>query len=187
MTDALPPPRELCGGRFLRLIAQGHWEYAERTTATGAVAIVAITDDRRIVLVEQFRIPLGCPVIELPAGLTGDVPEDQIPGGDALANSARRELLEETGYEAAEIRHLLTGPTSAGMTNEMVSFYHASGLRRVGSGGGDEHEQIIVHQPRLDELDAWLAERQAAGIGIDPKIFSGLYLIRDWLDPQPRT
>ena len=59
MTDALPPPREMCSGRFLRLIAQGHWEYAERTTATGAVAIVAITDDRRIVLVEQFRIPLG--------------------------------------------------------------------------------------------------------------------------------
>ena len=82
------------------------------------------------------------------------------------------------------MRHLLTGPTSAGLTNEMVSFYHAGGLRRVGSGGGDEHEQIIVHEPRLDELDAWLAECQATGVGIDPKIFSGLYLIRDSLSPS---
>jgi ADP-ribose pyrophosphatase len=181
MTDALPPPRELCGGRFLRLIAQGHWEYAERTTATGAVAIVAITDDRRIVLVEQFRIPLGCRVIELPAGLTGDVPEDQIAGADALANSARRELLEETGYQAAEMRHLLTGPTSAGMTNEVVSYFHATGLRKVGSGGGDEHEAITVHEAPLDGLDAWIAERQAAGFGIDPKIFTSLWLVREWI------
>ena len=55
MSESLPPPREMCSGRFLRLVAQGHWEYAERTTAAGAVTILAITEARRIVLVEQFR------------------------------------------------------------------------------------------------------------------------------------
>jgi ADP-ribose pyrophosphatase len=183
MTEPLPPPRELCSGQFLRLIAQGHWEFAERTTATGAVAIVAITDDRRIVLVEQFRIPLGCSVIELPAGLAGDVAEDELAGpADSLAKAAHRELLEETGYDASNVRQLMTGPTSAGLTNELVTFFHATGLRRIGSGGGGGDEAITVHQPPLDELDAWLAQRVAEGQAIDPKIFSGLYLIRDWLN-----
>jgi ADP-ribose pyrophosphatase len=174
-----PAPNVLATGRFLRLVAQGHWEYAERTTASGAVAIVAVTEARRLVLVEQFRIPLGCRVIELPAGLAGDVAEDAaLDPAIALANAARRELLEETGYEAAEMRHLAEGPTSAGLTNEIVSFFHATGLRRVGDGGGDEHEAITVHEPPVDELDQWLAARVAAGAAVDPKIYSGLYLIR---------
>jgi len=173
------PPQVLATGRYLRLVAQGHWEYAERTTASGAVAIVAVTDSRRLVLIEQFRIPLGCPVIELPAGLAGDVPEDAaLDPAIALANAAHRELLEETGYEAEQMRCLADGPTSAGLTSEIVTFFHATGLRRTQTGGGDEHEAITVHEPPLDELHAWLAARAAAGAAIDPKIYAGLYLIR---------
>jgi ADP-ribose pyrophosphatase len=171
----LPPPTTLAEGKYLRLVARGHWEYAERTTATGAVAIVAMTDERRLVLVEQFRIPVGAPVIELPAGLAGDVIEVE---PESLAATARRELLEETGYEAAEMRLLAAGPTSAGLSNEVVTFFHASGLKKLHDGGGDPHEQITVHEPTLDALDAWLQERAAGGTLIDPKIFAGVYLVK---------
>ena len=75
----LPAPKVLASGKYLRLLAQGHWEFAERVNATGAVVIVALTDEGRLLLVEQYRIPVGCPVIELPAGLVGDVPETESP------------------------------------------------------------------------------------------------------------
>jgi ADP-ribose diphosphatase len=170
----LPPPTLLAHGKFLRLVARAHWEYAERTTATGAVAIVGITDDRRLLLVEQFRIPLAAPVIELPAGLAGDVATEE---PESLAATARRELLEETGYDAAEMQLLVAGPTSAGLTNEVVTLFHATGLKQVHAGGGDEHEGITVHSPPLDTLDDWLRQRAEEGILIDPKIFAGLYLV----------
>jgi ADP-ribose pyrophosphatase len=170
----LPPSTILAEGKYLRLVARGHWEYAERTTATGAVAIVAITDSRRIVLVEQFRIPVGTNVIELPAGLAGDVVTEE---PESLASTARRELLEETGYEASEMRLLTAGPTSAGLSNEVVTFFHATGLRKINAGGGDPHEQITVHEQPLDTLDEWLNEQAAQGTLVDPKIFAGLYLV----------
>ncbi len=175
MSD-LPPPRILAEGKYLRLVARGHWEYAERTSATGAVTIVALTDDRRLVLVEQFRIPLSASVIELPAGLAGDIAAE---GDLSLEESARRELLEETGYDALEMQYLMSGPTSAGLSNEVVTFFHATGLKRLHAGGGDEHERITVHEPLLDHIDDWLAEQSQAGLLIDPKIFAGIRLIRD--------
>jgi ADP-ribose pyrophosphatase len=191
--NELPPPKVLASGKYLRLVAQGHWEFAERVNATGAVAIVALSDTRQLVLVEQYRIPVRCRVIELPAGLVGDVPErrasltGQFPSDESsappadpvaveLAEAAHRELLEETGYEAAEMRLLGGGPPSAGLSNEVVTFFHARGLRRLSRGGGVDHEQIVVHEPPLADLDAWLKQRSADGLMIDPKIFAGLYL-----------
>ena len=169
-----PPSTILAEGQYLRLVARAHWEYAERTTATGAVTIVAITDSRRLLLVEQFRIPLGANVIELPAGLAGDVVTAE---PESLATTAQRELLEETGYEAAEMRLLTAGPTSAGLSSEVITFFHATGLRKVNAGGGDPHEQITVHERPLDTLDDWLREQAARGTLVDPKIFAGLYLV----------
>jgi ADP-ribose pyrophosphatase len=183
----LPSPKVLASGKYLRLIAQAHWEFAERVNATGAVAIVAFTDERRLVLIEQFRIPVGCRVIELPAGLVGDEPEgarsaskDEDTGGASgareLEQAARRELLEETGYEAAEMHLLGGGPPSAGLSNEIVTFFHATGLRRLQRGGGIDHEEIVVHELPIGDVDAWLQRRAADGLMIDPKIYAGLYL-----------
>jgi len=181
----LPPATVLASGKYLRLLAQGHWEFAERVNATGAVVVVAMTPERRLVLVEQYRIPVGCKVIELPAGLVGDVPEVQSPdsrqspaddAADEMAETARRELLEETGYEAAEVRMLGGGPISAGLSNEVITFFAASGLRKIHAGGGVDHEEILVHEQPLEELDAWLQRRAAEGAMIDPKIFAGLWL-----------
>ena len=176
--DELPPIEVMAAGKYLRLVKRGHWEYADRHTCTGAVAIVAITDDRRLLLVEQFRIPLSKSVIELPAGLVGDLPGEQ---HEDLAVAARRELTEETGYEAAEMQWLVAGPSSAGLTSEVVDFFLATRLRRVGDGGGDHHENIVVHQVPLDRASQWLAERSASGRLIDPKVYAGLFLVRDRL------
>jgi ADP-ribose pyrophosphatase len=183
----LPAPKVLASGKYLRLLAQGHWEFAERVNATGAVVIVALTDEHRLLLVEQFRIPVGCSVIELPAGLVGDVPEVESlatkpsaadHAAAELAETARRELLEETGYEATDMRLLGGGPVSAGLSNEVITFFHATGLRRLHQGGGVDHEQITVHELPLSELDAWLKQRTAEGLMVDPKIFAGLYLMQ---------
>jgi ADP-ribose pyrophosphatase len=170
----MPNDRPVClaEGTHLRLVSRGHWEYAERTVASGAVMIVAVTPEERVIFVEQFRIPLGCAAIELPAGLVGDLPAD---AGEPLATAADRELIEETGYAAERLEMVGTFSTSAGLTSETVTLFVAHHLRRVGEGGGDHHEQITVHEIPLAEVDRWLAEQTAAGKMIASTVYTGLY------------
>jgi ADP-ribose pyrophosphatase len=162
----------LCEGRFLRLIKCGRWEYADRTKSSGAAVIVAVTNETRLLLIEQFRIPVGQRVIELPAGLAGDIAGEET---ETLATAAHRELREETGYEAEEMLQLAAGPPTAGLASEIVTFYRAKGLRRAGPGGGDGHEEIQVHEVPLGEADDWLKRKMAEGLLIDPKVYAGLY------------
>ncbi len=160
-------------GRYLRLISRNGWESVQRIGARGVVAVVAITDDGRLLLVEQHRPALGRRVIELPAGLVGDRPGE---ADESFSVAARRELLEETGYEASELTHMADGPSSPGLCNESISFFRASGLRRAGPGGGDDSEEIEVHAVPLESLRAWLNERIRTGALVEPRIFAGLYL-----------
>lgn len=161
-------------GRFLRLVRDGRWEIAERVNCSGAVAVIAVTADRRFVLTEQFRPAVGKAVIDVAAGLSGDVPGQE---GEALAVSARRELLEETGYHAPRLAHLADCPSSPGLTNEVVSYFFANNVRRAHDGGGDEHERITVHTPPLRTIRRWLRTQIAAGKLIDPKVYAALYFI----------
>lgn len=165
----------LAEGKYLRLLSENGWEYVVRPNASGVVVMVAITDDRRLILVEQFRTAVHRRVIELPAGLVGDTAEGS---GESLLVAARRELLEETGYEAAEMLRLAQGPVAVGLASEVVTFFQAVGLRRVGPGGGDASESIVVHEVELGALGPWLAAQEAAGASIDPKLYAGLYLIQ---------
>ena len=161
-------------GEFLALVREGHWEYVERVKASGAAIIVAVTDDAKLLLVEQYRIPCHARTIELPASLIGD------EGGasdEPHAEAARRELLEETGYEAGQIEPLVSGPASGGLAGEIVTLYRATQLRRVNAGGGVEHEDITVHEVPVAEVEAWLEVRAKAGVLVDPKIYAGLYFI----------
>ena len=163
-------------GRFLHLVEVDRWEYVDRVIASGVVAVAAVTDDARLILVEQFRRPVGRPVIELPAGLCGDDPG---AAGEALAEAGCRELLEETGYEVGggptSLELLLTVPSSAGLTSEVVTIFGARGARKVAAGGGVEGENIVVHTPPLDEAADWLLARAGAGVLLDPKVFVGLH------------
>lgn len=161
-------------GKFLSLIKEGHWEYAERVNATGAAIIVAVTDDQKLLLVEQDRIPVHTRTIELPAGIIGDEVDHS---HESQAEAARRELREETGYDAGNIEVLTTGPASSGLTSEVVTLFRASQLRRIGAGGGIAHEQITVHEVALSEIDTWLAAKAQSGILIEPKVYAGLYFL----------
>jgi ADP-ribose pyrophosphatase len=173
--NKIPPEARVLGqGRYVTLLDEGGWEYAVRPHVTGIVVIVAITDDDHLVMVQQHRAAVHNQVIELPAGMVGDTDDRR---DESLADAAARELTEETGYEAREVVPLAEGPIAVGMSNEIVSFFHARGLTRVGPGGGVESEQITVHTIPLRELMPFLKERAAAGLGIDPKIYAGLFLV----------
>ncbi|HYG74658.1 MAG TPA: NUDIX hydrolase [Planctomycetota bacterium] len=159
-------------GKFLKLVKDGRWEYAERVNSSGAVAIVAVTDEGKLILVEQFRVPLGKRSIELPAGLAGD---DAGKFGEALANAATRELLEETGYEAGVMEFMTEGASSAGLTSETIAIFRARHLKKVGAGGGDAQEDILVHEIPLTQVPGWIAQQRAAGKEVDLKVFAGLW------------
>ncbi len=161
-------------GRYLNLMERDGWEFASRSNASGVVVLIPVTDAGEIVLVEQFRKPIGNNTIELPAGLVGDH-EDP---GESMLNAAKRELEEETGFVAATLDLLMECPSSAGMSDEIISFVLAKGLRQVGSGGGDGSENIQVHIISLEEIDHWLGQQQAAGKSLDPKIYSILYWLQ---------
>ena len=158
-------------GRFLGLKERDRWEYAFRTNASGVVVLVPITNDRELVLVEQYRIPVRSRVLELPAGLAGDTGDHE----EELSTAAQRELIEETGYRAGRLEELLTCPSSPGMANEIVTIFYASELERVGPGGGDGNEDITVHHVPIATAPEWLATQMAKGIMLDPKIYAGLF------------
>ena len=175
------PLETLFEGRWLRVKRRGHWEFVERTNAGGmAVIIVAATPERKLLFVEQHRIPVEGPTIEMPAGLVGD--QD---GGETLETAASRELIEETGWQAGRIEVLLVGPTSSGLTNERVAFVRATGLEKVGEGGGDASERIRVHEVPVDEAPAWMAQKMAEGFQLDAKLWAGLWLLDHNPDGSP--
>ncbi len=177
VTPAMAAPTKitLCTGRFLSLEREGPWEYAERIKATGAAIIVAVTEEGKLLLVEQYRVPCHARTIELPAGIIGDEPDAP---NEPHPEAARRELLEETGFAAEHMAPLVTGPASSGLTSELVTLFKATGLRRTGQGGGIGNEEITVHEVPLTEVHDWLTAKARAGVLVDPKIYAGLYFLR---------
>lgn len=170
--DTPAEQRILCAGRYLDLAARGKWEYVVRKNLSGIVVILAVYDDK-IVLCEQYRAALDRQVMELPAGLVGDVAGRT---GESLAAAARRELMEETGYRAERMEVIFEGVVSPGITDEVITLFNAGGLVREGAGGGDGDERIIVHEVPLGQIHDWTAAQSASGKLIDIKIFAALSL-----------
>ena len=151
-------------GRFIAVEKQGDWEYAIRPHGIGAAVILAI-DAGHVLLVEQYRVPIGCRCLELPAGLVGD---DRV--GEPIEAAAARELEEETGYRAAQVESLGLFHSSPGMTSEAFTLVRATGLTKIGAGGGVGDEDIAVHRVALADVAAFVTQRRAAGVAVDTKI-----------------
>lgn len=151
-------------GRYLAVKKRGTWEYVARARGIQAAVILAI-DDGHILLVEQYRVPLGRNCLELPAGLIGDD-----IAGEAAELAALRELEEETGYRAesaVELGHYYSSP---GMVSEGFTLLRAEGLAKVSDGGGVEGENILVHRVALGDMQAFVEEKRNEGCAIDVKL-----------------
>ena len=162
-------------GDYIVVRQRGSWEYVGRPRGIRAAVILAV-DEGEILLVEQFRVPLGKPCLELPAGLVGD--EDS--GDEDVLEAAARELEEETGYRAEEMESLGEFFSSPGMMSESFTLVRAHGLTQIGEGGGVGSEDITVHRVPLGRVEDFVAAARARGVAIDVRVMS--LLMADWID-----
>ena len=160
----LPPAEVMWAGKFIRAIRRGKWEYASRTNNIGAVVILA-EHEGKVILVEQPRVPLGKRSLELPAGLVGDQDPDA-----TVESTAVKELEEETGFTAERIERLGEFYSSPGMLAEAFTIVRAHGVRKVGEGGGNHSEDIAVHLVPRAEVQNFIEQKRAEGIGVDAKL-----------------
>ena len=158
-------------GKFITAKTRGRWEYVGRARGIRAAAIIAIDKDpdgaRHVILVSQYRVPLGRFCLEIPAGLVGD--EDGSEGEDATL-AAARELEEETGYRPGNLDVLGEFYSSPGMVSECFTLLRATDLTKVSEGGGLPDENITVHRVPLEGLSDFVAEWREAGHGVDVRI-----------------
>lgn len=143
--------------------------YREIIEHNGAVAMVAITDDGNIVMVEQFRYACGRPVLEVPAG--------KIDKGETdVVAAAARELREETGYTAADCVLLGKINTSVAYSEEMISIYAMTGLT-AGEQELDEDEALnVIEMPFKEAYDM-----AASGKLVDVKTIAALLMAKEQL------
>ncbi len=167
--------RTLFEGKYLRLLDHNSWEYVERKNCTGIVIILAVTEKKKVILIEQVRVPVGKKVIEFPAGLVNDRVAAK---KETLKSAAIREFLEETGYQAKKMIQVMSGPINSGISSSAVTFFQAQGLKKIHAGGGDPTESITVYEVPLKGVDDWLTKMQKKGRAVDPKVFAGLYFLK---------
>ena len=158
------PVETMWQGKYIRALKRGHWEYVSRTDDTRAVVVIA-EHDGKIILVEQNRVPVGGRCVELPAGLVGD--EDR---NATVEETAIKELEEEAGFTAERIEILGDFHSSPGMVAESFTLVLAHGVRKVGDGGGNDHEDIEVHLVARSEIPQFVAGRRSEGVAVDVKL-----------------
>lgn len=118
--------------------------YREIVEHNGGVAIAALTDEGKMVLVKQFRKAAGQVVLEVPAGKIEK-------GEDDYALAALRELREETGYTAENLEHMSSFYSSIGYSTEMIHLYFATGLT-PGETDFDDNEAIDIFEYDIEDL-----------------------------------
>lgn len=124
------------------LLPNGKTAKREIVNHQGAVAVMALTDDHKLLAVRQFRKPLERSIVEIPAG--------KLERGEEPLACAKRELLEETGYTAKEFTHVSSFYTSPGFADELLHVYVATGLI-AGEAKPDEDEFVEVLHLSLAE------------------------------------
>jgi 8-oxo-dGTP pyrophosphatase MutT (NUDIX family) len=171
--------KTLWTGKFMSAVeityrdARGHvrtWEALERVGVGGIVVMVAVTPSGNVILERQFRPPMGRDVLELPAGL--------VEPGESMEIAAKRELIEETGWEAGKLEFLAEGPISTGASTETLRAYLCTSLEQVGKNGGDDNEIIEVIEVPIGKAQEFLRDAQAKGMLVDLKVFGLVELAR---------
>lgn len=159
------PIETMWQGRFVSALRRGKWEFAGRTGGIRAVVILAEYEGQYI-LVEQHRVAVGGPCLELPAGLVGDKEK-----GATIESTAVAELEEETGFTAGRIERLGDFHASPGMLSESFTLVRAHDVCRVGQGGGVAGEEdIVVHLVPKAEVAQFVEKKRAAGVAMDVKL-----------------
>jgi ADP-ribose pyrophosphatase len=166
MQDELEDERIVWQGNFITAKTRGKWEYVGRARGIKAAVILAV-DDGDVILVEQYRVPLGRTCVELPAGLVGDYDDEE-----SIDLAAARELEEETGYRAESIELIGEFWSSPGMVSESFFLVRAVGLTKVSEGGGTPGENITVHRVPLVGIAEFVADRRARGDAVDVKLLT---------------
>lgn len=159
-------PEIMWQGKYITVRRWGTWEYVGRARGINAAVILAMVDGD-ILLVEQYRVPLGGPCLELPAGLVGDLDD-----GEEIESAAARELEEETGYRPEKIEIIGRFASSPGMVSETFCLVRATGLTKTGEGGGEPGENITVHRVPLAQVPAFAAAKRAQGVFMDVKLLT---------------
>jgi ADP-ribose pyrophosphatase len=162
--DKDAPLQTVWQGKYISALKRGRWEFVSRTGSTNAVVILA-EHHGKVILIEQYRVPVGRRCVELPAGLVGDEDKNATVEGTAI-----KELEEETGFTADRIERLGEFQSSPGMVAESFTLVRAHGVRKVGEGGGTENEDITVHLVPRSEIPAFVEQRRAAGCAVDVKL-----------------
>ncbi|MET1754651.1 NUDIX hydrolase [Novosphingobium sp. RD2P27] len=156
-------------GKFITARRRGRWEYVGRARGIRAAVILAVDEDNHVILVDQYRVPLGRRCMELPAGLVGDHDDNQ---SEDASTAAARELEEETGYRPGRMEVIGEFFSSPGMVSESFTLLRAHDLVKVGEGGGVESEDIVVHRVPLAEIPEAVTRWRGEGYAIDVKILT---------------
>lgn len=135
----------------------------------GSVGIIPLLDEETIILIEQYRSSIKKVLLEIPAG-TIDKNEEPV-------ECARRELIEETGYQSNEIKKIIEGYTSPGYTSEKIHMFLATQLKYIGSTPEDD-EIIKLRKVKMKDLEKMIENREIE----DMKTICGIQKMRDYLD-----
>lgn len=134
-------------------LPNGKYSKRELIKHPGAVAVIAITNENKIVMVEQYRKALEQSLIEIPAG--------KLEPGEAPSVTAARELEEETGYVSSKMEHIISFYTSPGFADEIVHLYIATELqKKENSAACDEDEFVEVMEISLEEAQQYIKEKR---------------------------
>jgi len=150
---------EIFSGKVVRLcleeveLPNGKQSKREIIKHPGAVAIIPVTADNKIVMVEQYRHALGKIIVEIPAG--------KLEKGEDPRECARRELEEETGYACESLELITSFYTSPGFADEILHVYLAKGLTKMeNSAALDEDEFVNLEELTLDEALKYITEQK---------------------------